>query len=121
MAVLVALAGAAAGVLGAFAQAGPVWSLGLAVATPIAVVASARALVPGRTAAVVAFLAWALPVGVLSLQRPEGDLVVAADARGVIFLLLPLVACGVLLGLPPVDSTRRPAPLPAPSREPPSA
>lgn len=44
--------------------------------------------------------AWVLTVLLLSLPRPEGDLVIAQDVAGVVFVLAGVVLAGVSVGLP---------------------
>jgi FtsH-binding integral membrane protein len=44
--------------------------------------------------------AWLVPVFVLSQGRPAGDLVIAADARGLVFLYGGVALIGLAIGLP---------------------
>ena len=44
--------------------------------------------------------AWLVPVVMLSLPRPEGDVVIAQDAMGLTFLGVGVVLAGVSVGLP---------------------
>jgi hypothetical protein len=104
---LVALAGIV-GVCATFVHASRVDVLGRAVPAGllIAVSGTAAVLVLGHrvartrwgTAAVAA--GWLLPVLLLSLPRPEGDVVVTEDRAGVTFVVTGVVLAGLAVGMP---------------------
>jgi hypothetical protein len=102
---LVALvAGAAAGLLGSFTFAYtraqlPVGLL-VGLCLCLAVFVAAGLLLRSRGAAAVAVAGWLLMVGLLSMQRPEGDLVVPATALGYSWLLVGTVVAGLSLVVP---------------------
>jgi hypothetical protein len=98
-----ALAGATAGVLGSFVHPIEVgWVpvglvLGLAVSGLVVVLAR---LLAGRSAAVFAALGWLAAVLVLAGQRPEGDLVVANNVAGQVWLFAGTALVGACIVLP---------------------
>ena len=97
-------AGALAGVLGSFVHAlrtaGLPGGLLCALALSVAVFATARLAVGGRSGAAAAAAGWLLPVLLLSAPRPEGDLVVAGSGPGYGWLLGGTVLAGLAIGLP---------------------
>jgi hypothetical protein len=97
-------AGVAAGVLGSFTFAYTRWSLpvGLLVALSLclAVFLWAGLLLRSRGAAGVATAGWLVTVGLMSMQRPEGDLIVPATALGYCWLLVGIMVAGCSLAVP---------------------
>ena len=98
------LAGGLSGLLGSFAHGATVArlpvglaaALGLSLACFVAVGAAARRRAPVAVAGV----SWVLVVLVLSLPRPEGDLVVPGTALGYAWLLLGLLAAAAAVCVP---------------------
>jgi hypothetical protein len=101
---LALVAGAAAGLLGSFTFAYTRASLpvGLLVALGLclAVFVAAGLVLRSRGAAAVAAAGWLVTVGFLSVQRPEGDLVVPATTLGYCWLLVGAVVAGLSLAVP---------------------
>ena len=101
---LVLVAGVAAGVLGSFTFAytrGPL-PVGLLVALCLCLAAfvASGLLLRSRAAAVVAAGGWLVSVGMLSMQRPEGDLIVPATTLGYCWLLVGTLVAGLSLAMP---------------------
>jgi hypothetical protein len=101
---LVLVAGVAAGVLGSFTFAytrGPL-PVGLLVALCLCLAAfvASGLLLRSRAAAVVAAGGWLVSVGLLSMQRPEGDLIVPATTLGYSWLLVGTLVAGLSLAVP---------------------
>jgi hypothetical protein len=98
------VAGAAAGLIGSFkfSYARGDLPVGLAVtlAMSFAVFVSAGLVARSRGAALSAAAGWLVVVGVLSMQRPEGDLVVPATGPGYAWLLGGTVVAGLGIALP---------------------
>ena len=98
-----ALAGATAGVLGTFVHPLEIgWvPVGLVVGLALSgsVVVTAR-LLGGRSAAAAAALGWLVVVLVLAGQRPEGDLVVANNVAGQVWLFVGAALVGACIVLP---------------------
>lgn len=100
--------GAVTGVLGSFGHRREVEVLGadlpvgllLALAGPAVLIALVRLAGGGRVGAGLAFGGWVAACLVLSVQRPEGDLVLVADAFGYAFLFGGLAVCLVALTWP---------------------
>jgi Family of unknown function (DUF6113) len=101
---LAVVAGAAAGLLGSFTFAYTSASLpvGLLVALCLclAVFVAAGLVMKSRGAAGVASAGWLVTVGLLSLQRPEGDLVVPATTLGYCWLLVGTLVAALSLAVP---------------------
>lgn len=101
---IVLVAGVAAGVLGSFVHAYRVSGLpvGLlvALALDLAVLATAGLAAGGRSGALTAAAGWLLTVLALSVQRPEGDLVVPATTLGYSWLFGGTVLAAASLALP---------------------
>lgn len=98
------VAGAAAGVLGSFVHAYtthrvPVGLL-VALALSLAVFGTAGLAGRARSGTLAAAAGWLLAVAYLSLQRPEGDLVVPASTLGYCWLLGGTLVAGVAIALP---------------------
>jgi hypothetical protein len=101
--VAAAVAGATAGVLGSFVhplEVGRV-PVGLVVGLALSgsVVVLAR-LLAGRSAALSAAVGWLAAVLVLAGQRPEGDLVVANNVAGQVWLFAGTALVGACIVLP---------------------
>jgi hypothetical protein len=101
---LALVAGVTAGVLGAFTFAymrGPL-PVGLLVALSLCLAAfvTSGLLLRSRAAAVVAASGWLVSVGLLSMQRPEGDLIVPATTLGYCWLLVGTLVAGLSLAVP---------------------
>jgi hypothetical protein len=98
------VAGVTAGVLGSFTFAYTRGSLplGLLVALCLCLAAfvASGLLLRSRAAAVVAASGWLVSVGLLSMQRPEGDLIVPATALGYCWLLVGTLVAGLSLAVP---------------------
>jgi hypothetical protein len=102
--------GVAVGVLGAFVHAATVRPLGLPLPVGLAVALAAEAalLLAGcaalgnRWGAAIPAVTWTLTVLMLTLPRPEGDLIVAANLVGYAFLLLGTVLAGLVVSLVPL-------------------
>lgn len=117
-------AGVAAGVLGSFVHATgwgavPVGQVaGLALTG--SVVMLARLAGPGRTHSVLASAGWLAAVVVLSMPRPEGDLVVPATGAGYSWIVLGMLGCAAAVLSPSLPRGHRtPEPDPAlPGRAP---
>ncbi|HEX6233628.1 MAG TPA: DUF6113 family protein [Jiangellaceae bacterium] len=77
----------------------------IALAGLAAVMVIAHASVPSRADKAIVAVGWLAPVFVLSQARSAGDLVVAADLRGLVFLYGGVLLVGIFVGLPVV---RRP-------------
>jgi Family of unknown function (DUF6113) len=101
---LALLAGAAAGVMGSFtfAYTNASWPVGLLVGLSLclAVFVTAGLALRSRGATAVAVAGWLVTVGALSMQRPEGDLVVPATTLGYCWLLLGILVGGLSLAVP---------------------
>jgi Family of unknown function (DUF6113) len=101
---LAVVAGAAAGLLGSFTFAYTSASLpvGLLVALCLclAVFVAAGLVLRSRGAAAVASAGWVVTVGLLSSQRPEGDLVVPATTLGYCWLLFGTLVAVLSLAVP---------------------
>lgn len=107
--VMLAVLGAVYGLVGSFVQdwtvAGvPVASIVLVVAL-FALVRLAGWGMGGRTGAVIPAFLWLIVVFVMSLQRPEGDLVVPATVAGYVYIIGGLLAA--VLGVMRVPATGR--------------
>jgi len=101
---LALVAGVTAGVLGSFTFAytsGPL-PVGLLVALCLCLAAfvASGLLLRSRAAAVVAAGGWLVSVGLLSMQRPEGDLIVPATTLGYCWLLVGTLVAGLSLAVP---------------------
>ncbi|WP_067477084.1 DUF6113 family protein [Actinomadura hibisca] len=97
-------------VLGAFAQD---WTLGSVPVAAIGLVAANFVFVRlagwamgARLGAVIPAVVWSLVVFLLSVQRPEGDLVIPGTTPGYVFIVGGMVAAVIAAGTTP---TRRPA------------
>lgn len=116
-----AAAGAAAGVAGSFRYAWTVaWlpvGLLLALLLTVVVIATAGLASRGRLAPAFAALAWVAVVVLLSVRRPEGDLVVTGTALGSLWLLVGSLLAGAAVTWPyavrPGDEPLRRAPEPS--------
>lgn len=116
--VLLAAVGVTAGVVGSFVHdfAVDVLGLGLPVGLVLALgLAAAAYLLAGwtmrnRLAVLAAGAGWLVPVLTLSMPRPEGDLVVAANLTGYVFLLGGSILVGLAVVLPygSRESAKRP-------------
>lgn len=105
---LIAVIGLGVGLVGSFSQ-GATWTL-LGIALPVGLIAGlvatlivivgAGLLTGSRLGAVLAFLGWLLATTVMSLKRPEGDLVVPATAYGLVWLFGGTVLGGLALAWP---------------------
>jgi Family of unknown function (DUF6113) len=97
-------AGAAAGLLGSFTFAYTSGSLpvGLLVGLCLclAVFAAAGLALRSRAAAALAAAGWLVMVGLLSMQRPEGDLVVPATTLGYCWLILGFAVAVLSIAVP---------------------
>ena len=122
---LALVAGVTAGVLGSFTFAymrGPL-PVGLLVALCLCLAAfvTSGLLLRSRAAAVVAASGWLVSVGLLSMQRPEGDLIVPATTLGYCWLLVGTLVAGLSLALPyaamSADRSRSEEPADAPTVE----
>ncbi len=106
-------AGAAAGLLGSFTFAYTAGSLpvGLLVALCLclAVFVTAGLALRSRGAAAVAAAGWLVMVGLMSMQRAEGDLVVPATSLGYSWLLVGTLVAGVSLAVPYAALSARPS------------
>lgn len=80
----------------------------LAVGATAGVCAFARYAARTRIGLAVVGLLWVLPVLVLAQPRPEGDVVIANDGPGLMFLFGGVVAAAVTVGMGPRDVARRP-------------
>jgi hypothetical protein len=102
--VLALAGGAAAGLLGSFtfAYTEASWPVGLVVALALclAVFVTAGLALRSRGAAGLACAGWLVLVGLMSMQRPEGDLVVPATTLGYIWLLVGTLLAGLSLAVP---------------------
>jgi hypothetical protein len=101
---LALVAGAVAGLLGSFTfaytQASFPVGLLVGLCLCLAVFVSAGVALRSRGAAAVAAAGWLVTVGLLSMQRPEGDLVVPATTLGYCWLLVGTVVAGLSLAVP---------------------
>ena len=101
---LALVAGVAAGLLGSFTFAYTRESIpvGLLVALCLCLAAfvSSGLLLRSRGAAAVAVAGWLVTVGLLSIQRPEGDLIVPASTLGYTWLLVGFLVAALSLALP---------------------
>ncbi|WP_432477291.1 hypothetical protein [Nocardioides sp. GXQ0305] len=112
-AVALLVAGAASGVA-AVAVHGHWWGLPLAA---VAVLVTLVAVGPGWSTRLPFAVGFVGVVARLSLTRPEGDFVLAADAPGYLLLLLTLVVAGFALGtLPRPGRGRHPVDADVPPR-----
>ncbi|HEU0041524.1 MAG TPA: DUF6113 family protein [Jiangellaceae bacterium] len=71
----------------------------LALGAMVGLMTLARRWSGSRVGMAVTALMWLVPVVVLAQTRPEGDMVIAADARGLVFLFGSVLCAGVGLGL----------------------
>jgi hypothetical protein len=98
------LAGVAAGVLGSFVHGyqlhGVPVGLLVALALSFVVFGTAGLTVRARSGALAAASGWLLAVAYLSLQRPEGDLVVPASTLGYLWLFGGTAVSGVAIAVP---------------------
>jgi uncharacterized protein DUF6113 len=101
--VVLALLGVVFGVFGTFHYS---WSLGwlplgslLLVAANFAVCRLAGRGLGGKLGATVPWAGWMVPVVVLSTGRPEGDVLIAGDLAGYLFIVGGMVAGGIAIGL----------------------
>ncbi|MGZ4611353.1 MAG: DUF6113 family protein [Actinomycetes bacterium] len=96
--------GAAAGVLGSFVHAytfhGLPVGLLVALALSLAVFATGGLAAGARSGALAAAAGWLVAVAYLSLQRPEGDLVVPASTLGYCWLFGGTLVAGAALAFP---------------------
>jgi FtsH-binding integral membrane protein len=76
------------------------YGLVIALAGLIGLLALAQASAGSRIEKVLVAAAWLVPVFVLSQGRPAGDLVIAADARGLVLLYGGVALIGFAVGLP---------------------
>jgi hypothetical protein len=105
---LVVLLALVLGTVGAFLHAGTVEVLGISLPVGLVLglvsgaglIALARQISTSRWGVLVAFLAWFAPVVVLSQQTAAGDIVLAADAYGLLYLAGVTLVGAVGLGLP---------------------
>lgn len=72
----------------------------IALAGLAAVMVIAHAAVASRAGKALVAMGWLAPVFVLSQARSAGDLVVAADLRGLVFLYGGVLLVGIFVGLP---------------------
>ena len=115
VAILLAAIGAAAGIAGAFVHdlSVDIVGIGLPVGLPLALALAAAAhvlagwVLRSRLAVLAPGAGWLVPVLVLSVPRSEGDLVVAANPAGYLFLLGGSVLIGLGVALP-YGSRQRP-------------
>ncbi len=104
LALVLLVVGAGSGVA-AVAVHGHWWGLALAAA---AVLATLVAVGPGWTTRLPFAVGFGLVVARLAVARPEGDYVVAADAKGYLLLLLALVVVATAIAtLPRPGRVRR--------------
>jgi len=96
--------GAAAGVLGSFVHplrvAGLPGGLLLALALCVTVIGAAGLLVGSRSGAGAAAVGWLVMVLLFAAPRAEGDLVVAGDPAGYLWLFGGTLAAGLAIGWP---------------------
>lgn len=82
----------------------------LALAAMVALIVLAREWTDSRLWIAAVVVMWIVPVVVLAQTRPEGDVVIAADARGFAFLFGGMLCAGVGIGLGPktnkIDTTK---------------
>jgi hypothetical protein len=104
------VAGVAAGVLGSFtfAYTADGWPVGLVVGLCLcaSVFGTAGLALRSRGAAGVAVAGWLVTVGLLSMERPEGDLIVPATLLGYTWLLVGITVAGLSVALPYGSSGR---------------
>ncbi|NEE00521.1 DUF6113 family protein [Phytoactinopolyspora halotolerans] len=99
---LLALAGIAVvtAVAGAFVHR---WSAGiglfLAIGAAVGVCVLSRRVARSRLGIGVVGLSWLVPVLILAQQRPAGDVVIASDATGLVFLFGGAIGVAVTLGM----------------------
>ncbi len=97
-------AGAAAGLVGSFVHGSVAYGVALGLVTALAlslltfVVAGVAAR--SRTGAVLAVTGWLLPVLLLAVRRPEGDLVVPGTASGYAWLIGGTILGGCTIAWP---------------------
>lgn len=98
------VAGAGAGVLGSFVHGYQLHGLpvGLLVALALSLVVfgTAGLAVRARSGALAAASGWLFAVAYLSLQRPEGDLVVPASTLGYLWLFGGTLVAGAAIAVP---------------------
>ena len=115
---LAVLAGLGAGLLGSFAHAATSYGLpvGLvaALGLSVGVFAVARLATSSRAPVAGAVLGWASVVLLLSVQRPEGDLVVPGTALGYGWLLGGMLVATATVSWPPASPRPRPPASPGP-------
>lgn len=108
--VVALVAGVAAGVLGSFTfgytRAGLPVGLLVALCLSFAVFVTAGLFLRSRGAAATAVAGWFVSVVVLSMPRPEGDLIVPATPLGYSWLLVGVVVAGLSLLVPYASSGR---------------
>ncbi|MGH8829370.1 MAG: DUF6113 family protein [Jiangellaceae bacterium] len=71
----------------------------LALGAMVGLMALARRWAGSRAGMAVTAIMWLVPVVVLAQTRPEGDMVIAGDARGLVFLFGGVLCVGIGLGL----------------------
>jgi len=81
--------------------------LAIALTAETALLVAGGAAVGSRWGAAIPALAWLLTVLVCSVPRPEGDLLVAANAAGYAFLLLGTVVAGLAVSIVPLVAMGR--------------
>lgn len=121
---VLALAGLLLGAAGSFAQATRLAVAGVELPVGLVVVLALNAavfvggarLLRRRLGAAAPALGWFAAVLLLSSRRPEGDLVLPADAGSYTYLLLGTILAGLAVGLPPGQSSRQPTGQPAARR-----
>lgn len=105
---LLTIVAAVVGVCGSFVHAAtarpaglPIpYGLVLALLGVASVLVLAQQIAAGRLGKGVVAAGWLLPVMLLSLTSPAGDIVVASDARGLGYLFGGVILVGVAVGLP---------------------
>lgn len=118
---VLALAGVLLGTAGSFAQAIRLDVVGVKLPVGLVAVLAANAavflggarLLGRRLGAAAPALGWFVAVLLLSSRRPEGDLVLPADAGSYAYLLLGTIVAGLAVGLPAGTGSRprRPPPV----------
>lgn len=109
---LASAAGAAAGLLGSYAQQYVVgterWPAGVVIGVLLTVTVTAlvRSALSSRLGSLASALGWFFVVTVASSRRREGDLVITNDARGWAFLLGGAIVLAAGIALPVRVATR---------------